>query len=97
MPHIQLTEFAGLLMWCLQDSLDRIAPEGPHYRHADEGSDDMPAHVKVCGHATTMLPSCSPYLAVMDRTHLQQHAVVHLQECLASLHIETVHVLCSLL
>ena len=33
---------------CLpQDSLDRIAPEGPHYRHDDEGSDDMPAHVKV--------------------------------------------------
>ncbi|KAL3153251.1 hypothetical protein ABBQ38_011602 [Trebouxia sp. C0009 RCD-2024] len=30
----------------LNDSLDRIAPEGPHYRHADEGSDDMPAHVK---------------------------------------------------
>ncbi len=32
---------------CMQDSLDRIAPEGPHYRHDDEGSDDMPAHVKV--------------------------------------------------
>ncbi|KAL0048369.1 hypothetical protein WJX82_001775 [Trebouxia sp. C0006] len=30
----------------LNDSLDRIAPEGPHYRHDDEGSDDMPAHVK---------------------------------------------------
>lgn len=30
----------------LNDSLDRIAPEGSHYRHADEGSDDMPAHVK---------------------------------------------------
>lgn len=31
----------------LQDSLDRIAPEGNLYRHADEGPDDMPAHVKV--------------------------------------------------
>lgn len=31
----------------MQDSLDRIAPEGNHYRHADEGPDDMPAHVKV--------------------------------------------------
>lgn len=30
----------------LNDSLDRIAPEGNMYRHDDEGSDDMPAHVK---------------------------------------------------
>jgi hypothetical protein len=31
----------------LQDSLDRIVPEGRMYRHLDEGPDDMPAHVKV--------------------------------------------------
>lgn len=30
----------------LNDALDRIAPEGTHYRHLDEGMDDMPAHVK---------------------------------------------------
>ncbi|GIL68950.1 hypothetical protein Vafri_22212 [Volvox africanus] len=30
----------------LNDALDRLAPEGPLYRHDDEGSDDMPAHVK---------------------------------------------------
>lgn len=30
----------------LNDSLDRIAPEGSQYRHDDEGPDDMPAHVK---------------------------------------------------
>ncbi|KAF8056005.1 SPAC4A8.02c [Scenedesmus sp. PABB004] len=30
----------------LNDALDRLAPEGPGYRHDDEGSDDMPAHVK---------------------------------------------------
>jgi len=30
-----------LLAW-----LDRIAPEGGHYRHDDEGPDDMPAHLK---------------------------------------------------
>ncbi|GBF96217.1 secondary thiamine-phosphate synthase enzyme [Raphidocelis subcapitata] len=30
----------------LNDALDRIAPEGKHYRHDDEGPDDMPAHVK---------------------------------------------------
>lgn len=30
----------------LSDSLDKIVPEGNHYRHLDEGLDDMPAHVK---------------------------------------------------
>ena len=34
--------------WLLQDALDKIVPEGSHYRHLDEGYDDMPAHVKVC-------------------------------------------------
>jgi len=32
----------------LNDSLDKIVPEGNWYRHLDEGMDDMPAHVKVC-------------------------------------------------
>ena len=30
-----------LLRW-----LDRLAPEGPHYEHDDEGPDDMPAHIR---------------------------------------------------
>lgn len=30
----------------MQDALDKLAPEGNHYRHLDEGYDDMPAHVK---------------------------------------------------
>jgi len=30
----------------LNDALDKIVPEGSHYRHLDEGYDDMPAHVK---------------------------------------------------
>ncbi|GLC37886.1 hypothetical protein PLESTM_000659700 [Pleodorina starrii] len=30
----------------LNDALNRLAPEGSHYRHDDEGPDDMPAHVK---------------------------------------------------
>ena len=30
-----------LLRW-----LDRAVPEGPEYEHADEGPDDMPAHLK---------------------------------------------------
>ena len=33
----------------LADGLDRLVPEGTqqHYRHDDEGPDDMPAHLKV--------------------------------------------------
>ncbi|WP_067735577.1 secondary thiamine-phosphate synthase enzyme YjbQ [Novosphingobium naphthalenivorans] len=30
----------------LADWLDRLAPEGRHYAHDDEGPDDMPAHLK---------------------------------------------------
>jgi secondary thiamine-phosphate synthase enzyme len=30
----------------LIDWLDRVAPEGRHYAHDDEGPDDMPAHIK---------------------------------------------------
>jgi secondary thiamine-phosphate synthase enzyme len=30
----------------LATALNRLAPEGPHWRHADEGPDDMPSHVK---------------------------------------------------
>lgn len=30
----------------MDSSLDRVAPEGGHYLHADEGPDDMPSHVK---------------------------------------------------
>jgi secondary thiamine-phosphate synthase enzyme len=32
---------ADLAAW-----LDRLAPEGAHYAHDDEGPDDMPAHLK---------------------------------------------------
>lgn len=30
----------------LVEALDRIAPQGEGYRHASEGPDDMPAHIK---------------------------------------------------
>lgn len=30
----------------MDQALDKIAPEGSHYLHADEGPDDMPSHVK---------------------------------------------------
>ncbi|KAH9315355.1 hypothetical protein KI387_023982, partial [Taxus chinensis] len=40
----------------MEDALNRIIPEGNHYRHLDEGYDDMPAHVKasVMGFSLTM-------------------------------------------
>jgi secondary thiamine-phosphate synthase enzyme len=30
----------------LLDALDRLAPQGTHYRHSVEGPDDMPSHIK---------------------------------------------------
>eukprot|EP00245_Coleochaete_scutata_P017961 TRINITY_DN908_c0_g1_i3.p1 TRINITY_DN908_c0_g1~~TRINITY_DN908_c0_g1_i3.p1 ORF type:complete len:122 (-),score=21.61 TRINITY_DN908_c0_g1_i3:80-445(-) len=30
----------------MEDALNKLVPEGNHYRHLDEGYDDMPAHVK---------------------------------------------------
>jgi len=30
----------------LETFFRRIAPEGDHYRHADEGPDDMPGHIR---------------------------------------------------
>jgi len=30
----------------LQDWIARVAPEGDHYAHDDEGTDDMPAHLR---------------------------------------------------
>lgn len=39
----------------LNDALDRLAPEGNHYRHLDEGYDDMPAHVKVHSYVRSLI------------------------------------------
>jgi len=49
----------------LNDALDRIVPEGHHYRHLDEGLDDMPAHVKssLMG-ASLTIPICAGRLAL---------------------------------
>lgn len=44
----------------LADALDRLAPEDAHWRHALEGPDDMPAHVKA------MLTATSLTIPVMD-------------------------------
>jgi secondary thiamine-phosphate synthase enzyme len=44
----------------LGDALDRLAPRGAHYRHAIEGADDMPAHIK------SMLTATSLTVPVVD-------------------------------
>ncbi|BDA83411.1 hypothetical protein Sa4125_09530 [Aureimonas sp. SA4125] len=38
----------------LLDALDRLAPSAPIYRHAVEGPDDMPAHIKTVLTATSL-------------------------------------------
>ncbi|MEJ2117119.1 MAG: secondary thiamine-phosphate synthase enzyme YjbQ [Alphaproteobacteria bacterium] len=44
----------------LADTLARLAPKSANYRHACEGPDDMPAHIK------TMLTSVSLSIPVVD-------------------------------
>src|SRR5438045_9582609 len=38
----------------LEHYFERIAPEGDHYDHDDEGSDDMPAHLRSALTATQL-------------------------------------------
>ena len=38
----------------LMTTLDTLAPQGPHWTHDSEGSDDMPAHVKTMLTATSL-------------------------------------------
>ena len=60
----------------LADALDKIAPEGRHYRHSDEGPDDMPAHVKssLMG-AGLMIPIAAGRLAmgIWQGVYLNEH------------------------
>ncbi len=49
-PNVQLD---------LKSALNRLAPEGPGYHHAQEGPDDMPAHIK------SMLTSVSLSIPVL--------------------------------
>lgn len=60
----------------MEDSLNRIAPEGNMYRHLDEGLDDMPAHVKssLMGCSLTV-PVCNGrfYLGTWQGIWLNEH------------------------
>lgn len=38
----------------LEEYFARIAPESDHYRHADEGPDDLPAHLRTALTQTTL-------------------------------------------
>ncbi|NJK28984.1 MAG: YjbQ family protein [Acaryochloris sp. RU_4_1] len=43
----------------LETFLSRIVPEGSHYRHSTEGSDDMPAHIRTAlTHTSEYIPIC---------------------------------------
>lgn len=60
----------------LNDSLDRIVPEGGMYRHDDEGSDDMPAHVKssLMGSSLTLPVSRGAFaLGTWQGVYLNEH------------------------
>jgi hypothetical protein len=47
---------SSIITCCGQDALDKLVPEGHHYRHLDEGLDDMPAHVKVSWQFLALVP-----------------------------------------
>ncbi|MBO9601774.1 MAG: YjbQ family protein [Novosphingobium sp.] len=60
-----------LLAW-----LDRVAPEGGHYAHDDEGPDDMPAHLKaVLTNPNLSLPVAGgrPMLGTWQGIFLAEH------------------------
>jgi secondary thiamine-phosphate synthase enzyme len=48
------------VLYDLNQSLARLAPENAPYRHTDEGPDDMPAHVKAS------LTDCSLTIPIRD-------------------------------
>jgi secondary thiamine-phosphate synthase enzyme len=60
----------------LTTSINKIVPEGPFYRHDDEGADDMPAHVKcsLLG-ASLSIPISSGKLAfgIWQGIYLNEH------------------------
>lgn len=73
----------------LADWLERLAPEGAHYAHDDEGPDDMPAHLRATLTGVTLsIPVISGrmalgtwqgiYLAEHRRTPHRREVALHL-------------------
>jgi secondary thiamine-phosphate synthase enzyme len=60
----------------LQDFLHRTAPEGARYRHATEGPDDMPAHIKAALTQTSLsipVQQGAPVLGTWQAVYLFEH------------------------
>jgi secondary thiamine-phosphate synthase enzyme len=60
----------------LLDYLRRLVPEGSHYRHAVEGPDDMPAHIKsVLTQTSLSIPvqDGEPMLGIWQAIYLFEH------------------------
>jgi secondary thiamine-phosphate synthase enzyme len=61
-----------------------IAPEGDHYRHGDEGPDDMPAHIRsALTQSSLSIPVVNgrPVLGTWQAIYLYEHrAVSHRRE-----------------
>lgn len=54
----------------------RTVPEGPHYRHAIEGPDDMPAHIKAALTQTSLsipVRDGAPTLGTWQAVYLFEH------------------------
>jgi secondary thiamine-phosphate synthase enzyme len=68
----------------LETFFRRIAPEGDHYRHDDEGPDDMPAHIRAALTQTSLsIPVADgrPVLGTWQAIYLYEHrAVAHRRE-----------------
>jgi secondary thiamine-phosphate synthase enzyme len=68
----------------LETFFRRIAPEGDHYRHEDEGPDDMPAHIRsALTQSSLSIPVVGgrPGLGTWQAVYLYEHrAVSHRRE-----------------
>jgi secondary thiamine-phosphate synthase enzyme len=68
----------------LETFFRRIAPEGDHYRHDDEGPDDMPAHIRAALTQTSLsipIANGRPALGTWQAIYLYEHrAVAHRRE-----------------
>jgi len=60
----------------LSDFFRRVVPEGSHYRHATEGPDDMPAHIKAALTQTSLsipVQHGTPTLGTWQAIYLFEH------------------------
>jgi secondary thiamine-phosphate synthase enzyme len=68
----------------LETFFRKIAPEGDHYRHADEGPDDMPGHIRsALTQSSLSIPVVGgrPALGTWQAIYLYEHrAVSHRRE-----------------